>query len=133
MFDIGWSEMLMIIVVMIIVIGPKDLPGALHTLGQWVGKIRRTARHFQDTIEQAAQQAGLDEARKEIRNLTNMNIGNEIEKHIDPKGEMREALNIPAPDFNMPDGTATLSNKTASDKPALEKPAAPKPKEGDAP
>ena len=40
MFDIGWSEMLVIVVVAIIVIGPRDLPGVLRTVGKWVGKAR---------------------------------------------------------------------------------------------
>jgi sec-independent protein translocase protein TatB len=115
MFDIGWSEMLMIIVVMIIVVGPKDLPRALYTLGQWVGKIRMAARQFQDTIEQAAHQTGLDEVQKEVRSLSNFNVGNEIEKSIDPKGEMRDAFDIQPPDFNAP----------PEEKPAIEKPAAP--------
>ena len=43
MFDIGWGELLLIGIVALIVIGPKELPGALRTLGQWMGKLRRMA------------------------------------------------------------------------------------------
>ena len=47
MFDIGWTEMAVIALVVIIFIGPKELPGVLRTLGQWVSKARAMAREFQ--------------------------------------------------------------------------------------
>ncbi|MGE0651482.1 MAG: Sec-independent protein translocase protein TatB [Alphaproteobacteria bacterium] len=99
MLDIGWSEMLLIIVVMIIVIGPKDLPRALHTLGQWVGQVRRVARQFQDSIEQMAQDSGIDDVRKEIEDVSNFDVEREMEKAVDPKGELGEAFRIEPPDF----------------------------------
>jgi sec-independent protein translocase protein TatB len=99
MLDIGWSEMLLIIVVMIIVIGPKDLPRALHTLGQWVGQVRRVARQFQDSIEQMAQESGIDDVRKEIEDVSNIDIEREMEKAVDPQGELGEAFKIEPPDF----------------------------------
>jgi sec-independent protein translocase protein TatB len=99
MLDIGWSEMLLIIVVMIIVIGPKDLPRALHTLGQWVGQVRRVARQFQDSIEQMARESGVDDVRKEIEDVSNFDVEHEMEKAVDPKGELGEAFKIEPPDF----------------------------------
>lgn len=102
MFDIGWSEMLLIIVVMIIVIGPKDLPKALYSLGQWVGKVRAIARQFQDSIEQMAHQAGVDDVRKEVEKLGHVNLDDGIARTIDPKGEIKEAFDIKAPTFDTP-------------------------------
>jgi sec-independent protein translocase protein TatB len=59
MFDIGWSEILMIAVVAIIVVGPKDLPRMLRTLGKTMGQLRRTAndfkRQFDDALKEAEQ------------------------------------------------------------------------------
>jgi len=59
MFDIGWGELLLIGVVALIVIGPKELPGALRTLGQWMGKLRRMASEFQGQFQEAMREAEL--------------------------------------------------------------------------
>jgi sec-independent protein translocase protein TatB len=118
MFDIGWSEMLLIIVVMIIVIGPKDLPRALYTLGQWVGKVRSVARQFQDSIEQMAHQTGVDEVRKEIEQVGSIgNFEEGIEKTIDPKGEIKEAFDIKAPSLEAPPRDDKKPAKTEPAKP----------------
>lgn len=66
MFDIGWSEFLVIAVVALVVIGPKDLPRVLRTVGQWVRKARQIANEFQSSIEEMAREAELAELRKEI-------------------------------------------------------------------
>lgn len=66
MFDIGWSEFLVIIVVILIVVGPKDLPRILRTFGQWSGKAKSYARDFQRTIEEAADESEMAAIRKEI-------------------------------------------------------------------
>lgn len=103
MFDIGWSEMLLIIVVMIIVIGPKELPRALYTLGQWVGKVRMVARQFQDSIEQMAHQTGVDEVKKQVESLGSVDLDAGIAKTIDPKGEIKDAFDIKVPSLDAPD------------------------------
>jgi sec-independent protein translocase protein TatB len=66
MFDIGWSELLVIGIVALIVIGPKELPGALRTLGQWMGKIRRMASEFQGQFQDAMREAELADLKKEM-------------------------------------------------------------------
>lgn len=66
MFDIGWSEILVIMVVILLVVGPKDLPRVVRTFGQWTGKARGYARDFQRTIEEAAEENELAAVRKEI-------------------------------------------------------------------
>ena len=66
MFDIGWSELLLIGVVALIVIGPKELPGVLRTLGQWMTKVRRMANEFQNQFQDAIREAELAELKKEV-------------------------------------------------------------------
>jgi sec-independent protein translocase protein TatB len=64
MFDIGASELLMIVIVAVVVIGPKDLPRALRTAGRWIGKIRRTSNHFRSGIEAMLREAEMEEMEK---------------------------------------------------------------------
>ncbi|HLS19295.1 MAG TPA: Sec-independent protein translocase protein TatB [Paracoccaceae bacterium] len=68
MFDVGWTELLVIGVLALIVVGPRDLPQLLRTVGQWVGKIKRMAREFQRTMEDAAREADITDF-KELRDL----------------------------------------------------------------
>lgn len=69
MFDIGWSEMLVIGAVALIVIGPKELPRALRGVGQFVSKIRSMASEFQGTFNEAMREAEFDQIRKEVENI----------------------------------------------------------------
>src|ERR1700692_1131884 len=66
MFDVGWSELLLIGVVALIAIGPKELPGALRAVGQWTGKIRRMASEFQDQFREAMREAEMADIKKDI-------------------------------------------------------------------
>ncbi|GIK98337.1 MAG: hypothetical protein BroJett029_25460 [Alphaproteobacteria bacterium] len=93
MFDIGWSEMAVIAVVALIVLGPKELPNALKTAAHWMRTVRKMAREFQSGVDQIVREAELDEARKTVQQVTRVNIGQEIEKTVDPTGEAKRALN----------------------------------------
>ncbi len=70
MFDIGWSELLVIGVVALIVVGPKDLPVMFRTLGRLTGKAKAMAREFSRAMEDAADQAGISETTKELKGMT---------------------------------------------------------------
>jgi sec-independent protein translocase protein TatB len=70
-FGFGYSEMVVIAVVAIIVIGPKDLPRVLRALGKTIAKMRGMAREFQGHLDSAMKEAGLDEVKKEFSNLSN--------------------------------------------------------------
>jgi len=67
MFDLGASELLLIVIVAVIVIGPKDLPLAMRTAGRWVGKVRRVSSHFRSGIDAMIREAELEEMEKKWR------------------------------------------------------------------
>jgi len=67
MFDIGATELLLIVIVAVIVIGPKDLPLAMRTAGRWIGKVRRVSGHFRSGIEAMIREAELEEMEKKWR------------------------------------------------------------------
>jgi sec-independent protein translocase protein TatB len=66
MFDIGWSELLVIGVVALIAIGPKELPGVLRSLGHWMGKVRRMATDFQDQFREAMREAEVADLKRQF-------------------------------------------------------------------
>jgi sec-independent protein translocase protein TatB len=70
MFDIGWTELLVIGVVALIAIGPKELPGALRAVGHWMGKIRRMASEFQDQFRDAMREAEVADLKKQVDDMT---------------------------------------------------------------
>lgn len=69
MFDIGWSELLVLAAVAIIFVGPKDLPRMMRTVGQYVSKARAMARDFQNSFEDLARETELEELRNEVSEL----------------------------------------------------------------
>ncbi|KAA0578767.1 twin-arginine translocase subunit TatB [Azospirillum sp. B21] len=92
MFDIAWSELMVIAVIALVVIGPKDLPKAIFTLGKWVRKARGVAREFQTHIDDMMRETELDELRKEALKTRDLNIKKMMEDTIDPKGEVGKAF-----------------------------------------
>lgn len=70
MFDIGWGELVLIGIVALIAIGPKELPGVLRATGQWVGKIRRMAAEFQGQFQEALREAEMSDLKKEVDQLS---------------------------------------------------------------
>jgi sec-independent protein translocase protein TatB len=67
MFDVAPSELLLVAIVAIVVIGPKDLPLALRTAGRWIGKIRRVSNHFRAGIETMIREAEMEEMERKWR------------------------------------------------------------------
>lgn len=70
MLDIGWTELLLISVVALIVVGPKDLPGMFRTLGRFTGRMRSMAREFQRAMERAADESGVGDVAADLKNAT---------------------------------------------------------------
>ncbi len=69
MFDIAWSELVIIGVVALIAIGPKELPGVLRTVGQWVAKMRRLAGEFQSQFNEAMREAEVADLKKQVDDI----------------------------------------------------------------
>ena len=84
MFDIGWTEMLVIAIVMIVVVGPKDLPRMLRTFGKTTAKLRSMAGDFQKQFNEALKEAELDDVKKSVDELRSLNPANEIRKQLNP-------------------------------------------------
>jgi sec-independent protein translocase protein TatB len=82
MFDIGWTELLVIAVVAIVVIGPKDLPRVMRTVGQWTGKLKRMSRQFQNQFNEALREAELDNVRRDVEA-----ISKEVREEVAKAGE----------------------------------------------
>lgn len=114
MFDIGWQELLIVAVLVIVVVGPKDLPRTLRAIMGLVRKGRMMARDFQNGIDDVIREADLDDMRKQITDVGDNDIAGTISETLDPDGDI-------AKDLDMTDVTDDL-NKAASvdDKPAIE-------------
>jgi sec-independent protein translocase protein TatB len=82
MFEIGWSEILMIAVVAIVVIGPKDLPRTMRFVGQWAGKMKRMGREFQNQFKEALREAELDDVRKDIADIMSTDPLADVKKEM---------------------------------------------------
>lgn len=108
MFDIGSSELLLIVVVAVVVIGPKDLPRALYKIGQIVGKARGMARHFRTGIDAMVREVELEELEKKWA-AQNKRI---MEQH--PQGDMQAASDAAAGSQAMEGGPAAPSADAAS-------------------
>lgn len=118
MFDIGWSEMLIIGVVALIVIGPKELPGALKTFAYWMKQARKMAREFQSGVDDMIRHAELDEAKKAVEDARRT-LNKEVDKAVDPTGEIKQAMSdmsIKAPTPSVP---ATPPKPAVAAEPAI--------------
>jgi sec-independent protein translocase protein TatB len=105
MFDIGWSELVVIAVVALIAIGPKELPGVLRMVGQWMGKARKMASEFQGQFQEAMREAEMadlkksfDEVKEAATGFTTGNLMTPLEKDVG--GALR------VDDIDKPDTTA---------------------------
>lgn len=101
MIDIGWSELLVIGVVALIVVGPKDLPMMFRRLGEFTGKARAMAREFSSAMDKAADEAGVKDIQKDLRAMAN------------PRQTGLDAINKAASDMEDWDDDMSPSKPTA--------------------
>jgi sec-independent protein translocase protein TatB len=120
MFDIAWGEFVVIGVVALIVIGPKELPGVLRAIGQWTTKIRRMASEFQGQFQEALREAEMADLKKEVDTLTDTAKG--FTSQFEDPLNLKEATKWePNPDGTTPGATAS----DAAAKPVDTPPASP--------
>lgn len=93
MFDIGWSEMAIIALVILVVLGPKELPHALKTISHWMRAARKLGAEFQSGVNEIVRDAELEDARKQLQGIGKHTIEKKIEKAIDPTGDIKKAMN----------------------------------------
>lgn len=92
MLDIAWSELLIIVIIAVVVVGPKDLPRMMRVLGRLVGRARAMASEFRMSLDQLAREAELEDIRKKANEMSNLNPGRALEKAIDPDGTIKKAV-----------------------------------------
>ena len=149
MFDIGWGELVVIGIVALIAIGPKELPTVLRTLGQWMGKVKRMAAEFQGQFQEALREAELHDLKKQAEDLhssvteatdfTNFDPLAELEKAADhaaegagepaaaaPTAAIEPAQPLPPIDVPMPELPAPARNEDFA---SVEPPPPPPPKQ----
>src|SRR3954470_23277984 len=102
MFDIGWSELVVIAVVALIAIGPKELPGVLRMVGQWMGKARKMAGEFQGQFQEAMREAEMadlkksfDEVKEAATSFTGGNLMTSLQRDVDKALDL-EGVDKPA-------------------------------------
>jgi sec-independent protein translocase protein TatB len=117
-FGIEWSEYAVIAIVALIVIGPKELPAVLRTIGQWTTKIRRMAAEFQSQFQEALREAEMADLKKEVDNLTDAAKG--FSQFDDP---IKEATKWET----KPDSVARPAEASSSEAPQESAPVAPVP------
>jgi sec-independent protein translocase protein TatB len=125
MFDISWSEFAIIAVIALIAIGPKELPGVLRMVGQWMGKARKMAAEFQSQFQEAMREAEMadlkksfDEVKEAASGFTSTNVITSLQKDVSA------ALNID--DIDKPAASAETP-AASSETPAVVSAEAPQP------
>ncbi|MGO1074361.1 Sec-independent protein translocase protein TatB [Inquilinus sp. CA228] len=102
MFGFDWSELMIIVVVALIVLGPKDLPRALYQLGKWTRHARRITGEFQRHVDDIVRQAELEEVRKTVQDAAkSLDVRGQVAEHVntvlDPVKDIKQAFDKAAP------------------------------------
>ena len=119
MLDIGWSEMAIVAVVALFVIGPRELPRLLRTVGRYAAKIRGMAREFQEGIDDAVREAELDEVKKQIESVRKIDV-RETARPPSPGRAAGMAASVAAAAAPAPAPAAEPGNQAEARPPAAE-------------
>ena len=104
MFDFSWGELLVVGAVALIAIGPKELPGVLRTVGQWMTKMRRLAAEFQGQFHEAIREAEMADLKKEVDEMTDTA---KSYTNFDPLGDIQKDIDSTFADKPSEPGAAT--------------------------
>ena len=123
MFDIGWDELLLIGLVALVVIGPKDLPAVLRTLGNWVARARNLAGEFRSHVDDMMREAQVDEMKREFSDMARPPEFKEIEDHLmigntPPTASPAADTTEVSPPPETAEGPVEPAPETVSDRPA---------------
>ena len=102
MFDIGWTEITIILIATIILIGPKDLPKVLHTVGKWIAKAKSMTREFRGHVDDMVKESELDEVKSQVESLGSFDANTAIENTIDSDGDIKSAFDFSGDEFSNP-------------------------------
>ena len=111
MLDIGWPELFLIAVVTIIVVGPKELPRVVRTVSGVIRKVRGLAGEFQTTLDDMAREADLEDIKKEIERVSQVDVADEFKATFDPSGTLDGAFDI---DDSAEEDRSILANPQAA-------------------
>ena len=92
MFGFSWAEIMLIMAVALIAIGPKDLPVAIRTVTKMMKKARGMAAEFQGHVDEMIREANLAEVKTEINRIRRFDFKSEAEKYIDPDGALKSTM-----------------------------------------
>lgn len=120
MFDIGWGELVVIGIVALIAIGPKELPAVLRTIGTYMGKIRRMAGEFQGQFQEAMREAEMADLKKQADDLTS-SVSNFTS--YDPMADVRKGIeSVSTSEPAATDAAATTPSAEAASPPPIDVP-----------
>jgi sec-independent protein translocase protein TatB len=88
MFDLHWTELILVMLITLLVVGPKDLPKVMRTVGALMHKVRSVAGEFQSGLDQIAREAELDDLKNQARQARSQSIEGHIKNTVDPHGEL---------------------------------------------
>jgi sec-independent protein translocase protein TatB len=92
MLGLDWTELALIAVVAVVVIGPKDLPDAVRSIAKGIQKLRRMAGEFQGQVDEVVREAKLEDVRNQINDIRNFNVRDIVDKEIDRDGTLRKTF-----------------------------------------
>lgn len=127
MLGFSWPEIGVILMVALVVIGPKDLPAAIRTASAGLRKMRGLASEFQGHVQELMREADLADVGEDLRKLRNFDLGSTIERHVDPEGNIRDTFNSldgdPYGETPVSVGAAEVETEAEAEEPPIEAPA----------
>lgn len=124
MLDIGWTELLVIAVVLIVVVGPKDLPPMIRAFGKMTKRLRQTAGEFRSQFDEALREAELDDLKKSVDDIRSLNPANSLREAINPLRQMGQDIKSDLQKASRVDAPATSSSPVVASSPVVSAPVA---------